>query len=104
MVSKIINFDYLNANKKDYQEFAKEFYQIMAKKDHLDLNVNFCDDYEIEVGNAVSICTFNINYQPTYIHTFIVLLLILVKYLKIIVIIKNVSLNLSIAFIMNYIM
>ncbi len=69
MVSKITSFDYLNANKKDYQEFAKEFYQIMAKKDHLDLNVNFCDDYEIEVGNAVSICTFNINYQPTYIHS-----------------------------------
>ena len=68
MVSKITSFDYLNARKKDYQEFAKEFYQIMAKKEHLDLVVNFCDDDEMEVGNTSSICTFDLNYQPTYIH------------------------------------
>ena len=68
MVSKIISFDYLNANKKDYQEFATEFYKLMAKKYKLQLNIEFETDSEYEIGNTLSECTYNLNFNPIHIH------------------------------------
>ena len=66
MVSKIRSFDYLNASKEDYQEFAKEFYKFMEKKYHIDVYISFNDGYF--VGNASSICTYDIDFKPKYIH------------------------------------
>ena len=68
MVSKIISFDYLNAKKKDYQEFAQEFYKIMANKYHLELEINFSSNIEEYIGNTLSICSYDINFKTIYFH------------------------------------
>ena len=68
MVSKITCFDYLNANKKDYQEFAHEFYKIMAKKYHLELVIEFSSNIIEDIGNTLSICSYDMNLKPIYFH------------------------------------
>ena len=68
MVSKITCFDYLNANKRDYQEFAHEFYKIMAKKYHLKLEIDFNNNIEEDIGYTISICSYDMNLKPIYFH------------------------------------
>ena len=68
MVSKIKNFDYLNASVEDYQSLAKIFYQKASKKYNLNIFLDFENSCYNDFGSLDSLCAFNDNNQIIFNH------------------------------------